>query len=134
MTFERQEVFIVWLDQMLSEREWSDYQLAKKAGISHSNISKARSGIPPKWDVCVAIANALNVSPITVFRKAGLLPDRQPEDEAVFEDWKAIIGQMSPEDAQEMREVALIRIERRKKSDTRPRPTTGSLKTRASEK
>ena len=79
MVIESQEVFILWLDQKLSSLNWSDYQLAKKAGISHSVISKARSSSPPKWDACLAISKALNVSPITVFRKAGLLPYREDD-------------------------------------------------------
>lgn len=134
MTEEKTEKFLAWLDAEEKKRGWTDNKLSVTAKISSSVLSRARSGVLPKWDACVAIAAALNVSEITVFRKAGLLSSHQPEDEVTFEDWKAIIGQMSPEDQQEMREVALIRIERRKKSDTRPRPTTGSLKPRTSEK
>jgi len=66
--------FADWLDEQLQPRKWSDYRLAKEAGVSHSVISKARAGIPPRWDACYKIATALNVLPESVFRAAGLLP------------------------------------------------------------
>ena len=69
-----QENFILWLDEELSSRNWSDYRLAKHAGISHSVLSKARSGTLPKWDACLAIAKALGFNPVLIFEKAGLLP------------------------------------------------------------
>ena len=74
MTLERTEAFLAWLDKQLAENHLTDTQLANKAGISHSVISKARKGTLPKWDACVAIAKALKVDEMEVFRAAGLLP------------------------------------------------------------
>lgn len=89
MTQERTEAFIQWLNNQLAENHMTDNQLARKAEISHSVISKARNGTLPKWEACVAIARALGVDPIEVFRAVGLVqppPDLDPD----FERLKSI--------------------------------------------
>ena len=53
MTPERTEHFIAWLDKNLSEAHLSDSDLARRARMSHSVLSKARKGILPKYDACV---------------------------------------------------------------------------------
>lgn len=93
MTQERTAAFIQWLDNQLAENHLTDHQLAKKAGISHSVISKARNGTLPKWEACVAIARALEVDPIEVFRAAGLVqppPDLDPD----FERLKSVYNKV----------------------------------------
>ena len=119
MAIEFQENFISWLDQELSFRNWSDYQLAKKAGISHSVISKARSSSPPKWDACLAISKALNVSPITVFRKAGLLPHREDDassNEATLEDWIYLLQDLPEREQNIVRNLVIDMKETSKKN------------------
>lgn len=84
MAQEKTEAFIQWLDDRLAEDHLTDFQLAKKAGISHSVISKARKGILPKWNACTEIARALRVDPIEIYRAAGLIqspPDLDPDFE-----------------------------------------------------
>ena len=106
--------FVEWLDQQQAKKGWTDYRLAKEARIAASVLSRARSGTIPKWDACVAIADALGVSPITVFRKAGLLPPG-PEDETSFEDWKHLLSQMTPDDQEELRQIAELKLNHRRK-------------------
>lgn len=72
--------FFRWLDKQLTPRNMKYSQLARKAGLSHSAFSKAKSGALPKWEACMAIAIALEVDPIEVFRAASLLPDLPPAD------------------------------------------------------
>lgn len=110
-------IFVEWLDAKERELGISDYEIAKRGSFSHSVLSRARSGIPPKWDVCVSIAEVLNVSPVTVFRKAGLLPPG-PDDEIKYEDWKFLLDQMNPDDEAELRQIAEMKIERRKKDQS----------------
>ncbi len=95
MTQENAQCFIQWLDKQLADNRLNDHQLAQKAGISHSVISKARKGILPKWDACVSIARALNVDPIQIFRIAGLLQN-PPELDPNFEALKFSYGKLSP--------------------------------------
>ncbi len=91
------DTFIDWLNKELINKGWTDYQLAKQAGISHSVISKARQGTLPKWEACEAIARALGLPPETVYRKAGLLPSINADEEE-FEIWKAKIMALKPEE------------------------------------
>jgi transcriptional regulator with XRE-family HTH domain len=109
------ENFGSWLLQELEKRNWSQSDLVRASGISRgtlSNIISGNRGIGEKS--LIAIADALNISPITIFRKTGLLP---PGSESVtFEDWQFILSQLSPEDEAELRQIAEIKIERRKKN------------------
>jgi len=75
MSVDTIDAFVEWIDEQEELKGWTDYRLAKEAGISTSILSRARNdGVVPKWEVCVAIAEALNVPPVLAFRKAGLLP------------------------------------------------------------
>lgn len=106
------DTFSKWLNEQEDIKRWTDYRLATVAKLSPSVISRARSGTMPKWEACVALATALNVSPVTAFRKAGLLPDVSPE-QTHLEDWTYLLSQLTPEDEQELREIATRKIERR---------------------
>jgi transcriptional regulator with XRE-family HTH domain len=108
--------FIQWLDAEENARGWTDYRLAKEAKLSFSILSRARnSGVLPKWDACVAIAEAFKISPITVFRAAGLLPPapKDEEDEARLDDWIHLLKDIDPEDERELRQIAEVKIKRR---------------------
>jgi transcriptional regulator with XRE-family HTH domain len=114
MSRQSTDAFVAWLDEQEERLGWTDYRLAAEAKISASVLSRARSGLIPKWDACFAIAQAVKQSPITVFRKAGLLPPG-PDGNVRFEDWEHLIGQLAPEDEAELRQIAEMKIERRKK-------------------
>jgi transcriptional regulator with XRE-family HTH domain len=101
--------FVFWLDKQLSDRNWSDHRLARKAGISHSVISKARKGIPPKWDACAAIAVALDLPPEVVFRHAGLLPPLPPT-QGEIEEWRYLLAQLSAKDRYELLQIARLKL------------------------
>lgn len=100
--------FIDWLDQELRERGWNDHQLAQRAGLSHSVISKARRGVLPRWEACAAIAGALNLPADLVFRYAGLLPPL-PDEEASLVELRALLARLSPRDRQELVQIARLK-------------------------
>ena len=112
--------FIEWLNEKERSKNWSDYELSKRAGISHSVLSRARSGILPKWDACESIANALDVSPILVFRMAGLLPPGLP-DEVLYDDWKDVLSRLSERDQDVLKRTALSMLDADKKSNAKTR-------------
>ena len=115
MSLKTQEEFIEWLDQMENKKGWTDYRLSAETGLSSSVFSKARQGILPKWEALVRIAGAFNVSPITAFRKAGLLPEGG--ELVKFDDWQHLIKQLTPEEEEEIRNITEMKIARRQKSE-----------------
>lgn len=88
------QIFNHWLDAILAEKHLNCHELTKKAGISHTVISKARHGKLPKWEACNALALALKVHPVEVFLAAGLLPP-QPEFDGEFERLTMIYSSLS---------------------------------------
>lgn len=110
--------FSEWLDAQLSERSMTQQALAKKAGLGKSVISKLLKRMIKRPDpgTYVAIAKALDMSPITVFRIAGILP---PDiDIPELEDYKTVLSLLTSERRQEflcmMR--AFVDFERKQKA------------------
>lgn len=91
MTPEKTERFIAWIDNKLSEARLTDSELAKRARMSHSVLSKARKGILPKHEACDKIAHALRVPQVEVYQAAGLIPTPQDLD-TDFEQLKNLYG------------------------------------------
>ena len=118
------QAFIEWINEEEDKRGWTDNKLAKKAGISPSVFTKARQGTVPKWDACLAIAHALDISPVTVFRKAGLLPEKL-DTEVTFEDWEHLLLQLSPHEQEILRQNALTLLELKKKNAVTPARLNG---------
>jgi transcriptional regulator with XRE-family HTH domain len=121
------ENFGAWLLKELENRNWSQSDLVKAAGISRgtlSNIISGARGIGEKS--LISIANALNISPITIFRKAGLLPESG--ETGAFDDWKHLLAQLSPEEQEEMRQIAIMKIERNRKAEQSSHSTNSKSK------
>jgi hypothetical protein len=114
MSPHRSDHFVEWLDAEEARLGWTDYRLAAEAKIAASVLSRARSGMTPGWDASLAIALALKRAPMLVFRQAGLLPPGSAET-AHLEDWQHLISQLPPEDEAELRQIAEMKLERRKK-------------------
>ncbi len=92
--------FADWLTEQLHKRKMTQKDLADKAGVGKSAINKIarRMVMRPDPRTYVAIAKALDVSPITVLRIAGILP---PDPELPeLEDYKIILARLSPETRQ----------------------------------
>lgn len=74
--------FSDWINAELDTRQWSQADLHRKSGMSRTVISNVVSGTSvPGWDFCVGIAKAFNLQPTEVFRRAGLLPSINVQDE-----------------------------------------------------
>ena len=76
--------FVEWVNQEIAERGWSLRELARRAEISAGTLSEIlneKRGIGPEY--CIGLARAFRVPPEEVFRRADLLPPRDPvvEDE-----------------------------------------------------
>lgn len=67
-----------WLQGELNLRNWTAADLAERAGVYHSTISRILKGERKAGaDACRAIAVALGEEPDKVFRLAGLLPEEK---------------------------------------------------------
>ncbi|GAP14902.1 hypothetical protein LARV_02681 [Longilinea arvoryzae] len=95
-TAEQIDIFNRWLSEELAMRGWSDFELSRRAKITHAVLSHARMGTLPKWEACVAIAAALGMPAEVVFRKAGLLPS-DPREDLVKAEMDALYGEASKE-------------------------------------
>lgn len=82
--------FSVWLLNELESRGWRSVDLATEAKLTKGTVSNILNGNRnPGWDACLSIANALQIPPEDVFKRAGLLPGRrEPTDDLLFEELK----------------------------------------------
>lgn len=101
--------FVAWLEAELAQRRWSYHQLARRAGISHSLLSRVRAGAVPSWSACSAVAGAFDLPPEQVFRQAGLLPPIPPE-QSEYEEFRRLLARLSEEDRQELLEIARLKL------------------------
>lgn len=107
--------FAEWLTDQLRKQRMTQKQLADKAGLGKSTINKLvnRMIVRPDPRTYVAIAKALDKSPITVLRIAGILP---PDiDIPELEEYKVVISGLSHESRTTGLELLRV-LERREKS------------------
>ena len=76
-------------------------------GVIHKILAQKNKFIKP--ETCVALATTLEVSPVTVFRAAGLLPP-EPDLPSWWEDLKVIMLQMSEQSQQELLAIAKVKL------------------------
>lgn len=84
------EPFGDWLQAQLNERGWSHSELARRAKKLGSELSAGRvdqivSGDVAGQKACQAIARALGLNEVEVYRRAGLLPAAGDEDKGYFD-------------------------------------------------
>lgn len=109
--------FSDWLLSEISKRGWSQADLARASGVNRQSVSDYinRRRTNPDPDVLVSLAKGLHISPITIFRAAGLLPEGG--DDANFTDYQYLLSQLSLEEQEEIRQIIELKIERRQKSE-----------------
>jgi len=92
------ENFGEWLEQELENREWSRADLSRVSGVSEAQLSRiVNQSRNPGPDAATAIALALGIDPVIVFRKAELLPPGPtPESEPGFFEMWSLFRQLSP--------------------------------------
>lgn len=69
--------FVSWLQSVLTDREISQAELARRSGLSRAAISNILGGMRnPGNEVCSAIAKGLNIPEDEVFIQAGLMSQK----------------------------------------------------------
>jgi transcriptional regulator with XRE-family HTH domain len=109
--------FSEWLNTQMKQRGLSQSELARNAGVSRAVIHKTINRLTkkPAPDTCVAIAKALKLSSVTVFRAAKLLP---PETEiSDWDDFRVILEEISKEGRTELFAIAKVKLELEKKGE-----------------
>jgi len=87
----------IWINDKLTEKNWSQRELARRAQISHTTVSKVLSGqLKASYEFCEIIASAFGEPKETVFRIAGLLPALpSSENDLVLQELLEIAQDMS---------------------------------------
>lgn len=109
--------FSDWLNEEIQKRDWSQSDLARASGLSRQVISyylsdKSKS---PDINALQKLAQAFKLSPITIIRKAGLLPEGG--EQSSLEDLNYLLNQLTPDEQEEIRQITEMKIERRKKAE-----------------
>ena len=103
--------FSEWMQNERQERDWSQADLARYAGISRAIVNKIENGAnTPSPETITSIARALGVPLTLAFRKAGLLPPELPND-AELNDWKEILARLTERDRTLLKKTAAIMLE-----------------------
>lgn len=105
-----------WLQSEREKRDLSQSDLARMTGLHRQIINKTENGVSmPAVETYLALAKAFGISPVSIFRKAGLLPEGG--DNTNFEDWQHLLTQLTPDEEEEMRQIVEMKIERRQKAE-----------------
>lgn len=101
--------FVTWLNREMERRGWNNSELARRADVSPSTLSKAISGYNrPGLELCVGVADAFGLPPETVLRRAGLLPPSAEGDPA-FTELLAVLRNVSRDELLNILEYAVYR-------------------------
>lgn len=90
-------LFGEWLKKELDNKKITQSELAQMIGVHPPQVSRIISGERSTTnETLIAIAHALKISPITLFRKAGLLPDSNGAD-IKLDDWEFLLKHIAEE-------------------------------------
>lgn len=99
---------IIWIEEQLEAREWSQGELARRADISAGGITDILSGnSAPSYRRIVKIARAFEFPPATLLQIAGLLPSA-PEATPSLQEAQYLFSKLS--DVEQERFLAMMRV------------------------
>lgn len=106
-----QRDFILWLRDEIKDKGWRQSDFAKKAGLAPSTVSmvlkmQKKAGV----SFCKRTANALNLPPGEVLKRAGHIPDTQQaiSDDPTFKKIIEVVRSLSPGQRQDVYEYLLL--------------------------
>ena len=107
--------FSTWLEGKMKEEEWSQAELARRAGLTRGAINNILTEHrQPGPEACRAIAHALDLPEEEVFRQAGLLSPKN-EDPPNLREWIHYFLQADEEERERMLEIAKTLSQRSRK-------------------
>lgn len=106
-----------WLRKQREDRSWSQSDLARFSGLHRQIINKTENGVSdPALKTYIALANAFNISLITILRTAGELPPG-PDDKINFEDWQYLLEKMTEAEREEFWRFGQMKVEMRQEKE-----------------
>ena len=106
--------FSEWLQAEMTQRDLSQSELARLAGVTRSAINGVLSGSRgPGHDLCSGIARAFKLPPEAVYRAAGLLPP-VAERRAKLEELALVAGDLDDDEIEDLIDIAKMRAKKRK--------------------
>ncbi len=119
------ENFGKWLLEQLELRQMTQIDLANRSGVTPAQISRVINGVRGVGnDTLLKIAGALQISPETIFRAAGLLPEKKELDPKVERINHLANQLLDEEDKEELIKILELKLERQGRergSDTNAR-------------
>ena len=108
-----ENTFQAWLENELKARGWTLNYLSRRAGLSGGTLNNIMSGIRGVgFDTCKAVAEALNVPPVVVFRAAGLLPPDPEDNQRQLHLWH-LFSQLDQDDQEDIFTLIEAKIKRK---------------------
>lgn len=99
--------FLTWLNEELNRRSWSQNELARRMGYTHSAVYAVLSGRNAvTWEFCANAAKAFGLPPEVLFRKAGLL--RPVYDETGVQQLTEVARGLPAPQLELLQEIALL--------------------------
>jgi transcriptional regulator with XRE-family HTH domain len=104
--------FSEWITEQINERGWKKGELSKRSGLDISYTYQIIAGNKrPGAVACRAIARALDVPEVIVFRQISYLTEDPVIDPSV-ETFITILSKLSEEDQSELLEIAKLKFDR----------------------
>lgn len=97
------ETFRDWLQDQINQQGWTLSDFARRSGIKPSSLSRVLDGSRNAGtELCSKIAKALDLPEDFVFRKAGLLREKQSGPNEEIEEIMAILESLTPEEREDV--------------------------------
>lgn len=108
--------FRLWLEQEIKRRGWSQGEMARRADLAQVTVSNVIAGQRnPGCEFCIKVAQALELSPVFILVKAGILPPvPASEDSPTLQEIIELARSLSSEDQNHLLEYVRFMFQRRK--------------------